>query len=101
MVTVQQVKDYLRIPFNDDDTAIQAMLDAGNAYLVNAIDDCLIKYTQNEGFRKQADDWILRYWMPVAYNDREGQGAEGLGYVARSVLTQLQMYEVEVPNDSN
>lgn len=98
MVTVQNVKDYLRIPYNDDDAQIQAMIDAGNAYLVNAIDDYLTLYVQNQTFRQQADDWILRYWMPEAYNDREGRGVEGLGYVARSVLTQLQLYGEENRN---
>lgn len=92
MITVAQVKSYLRIPYNDDDTQIQGMIDAGNAYLVNAIDDCLALYVSNQQFQQQVDDWILRFWMPVAYNEREGKGDGELGYVARAALTQLQQY---------
>ena len=38
MVELAEVKEYLRIPYDDEDTFIQTMIDAGYIYLENAVD---------------------------------------------------------------
>lgn len=93
MLTTDMVKEYLRIVGNEDDSFIEGIIYAGRTYLENAVDDFGTKYACDESFAKLADTWLLTQWAPTMYDQREGMtaGGEGLGYVARSMITQLQL----------
>lgn len=96
MVTVQEVKDYLQIPYCKDDKLIQDILDTGYGYLEDAVDNFKDFYATREKFAKKADAWVLTQWVPTFYDQREGMLANSgteLNYGARSMLMQLQ-YEV-------
>ena len=94
MVELAEVKEYLRIPYDDEDTFIQAMIDAGYIYLENAVDYYHEKYAKYESFAKLADYFVKTQWCPTAYDNREGMlaGNVQLSYTARSIITQLQLY---------
>ena len=38
MVTVAEVKEYLRIPYDDEDVFVQSIIEAGYDYLQDAVD---------------------------------------------------------------
>lgn len=97
MLTADMVKDYLRIVGNEDDSFIEGIIYAGMTYLENAVDDFGKKYEKDSSFAKLADTWLLTQWSPTMYDQREGMtaGGEGLGFVARSMITQLQLMTVE------
>ena len=94
MVELAEVKEYLRIPYDDEDTFIQAMVDAGYIYLENAVEYYHELYESNESFSKLADYFVKTQWCPTAYDNREGMlaGNVQLSYTARSIITQLQLY---------
>ena len=94
MVELAEVKEYLRIPYDDEDTFIQAMIDAGYIYLENAVEYYHELYESNESFSKLADYFVKTQWCPTAYDNREGMlaGNVQLSYTARSIITQMQLY---------
>lgn len=96
MISTADVKDFLKIPYDDEDILISNILQAGYDYLDGAIDDFDEIYTENEAFQRKADMFILHFWCPDAYDQREG-GYDGnrmtMNYPARAMLTQLQLYK--------
>ena len=94
MVELAEIKEYLRIPYDDEDTFIQAVIDAGYIYLENAVEYYHELYESNESFSKLADYFVKTQWCPTAYDNREGMlaGNVQLSYTARSIITQLQLY---------
>lgn len=98
MLTTDKVKEYLRIVGNEDDSFIEGIIYAGVNYLENAVDNFGEKYEENDSFARLADTWLLTQWAPTMYDQREGMtaGGESLGFVARSMITQLQLMDVEV-----
>ena len=94
MVALTEIKEYLRIPYDDEDTFIQAMIDAGYIYLENAVEYYHELYESNESFSKLADYFVKTQWCPTAFDNREGMlaGNVQLSYTARSIITQLQLY---------
>ena len=94
MVELAEVKEYLRIPYDDEDTFIQATIDAGYIYLENAVEYYHELYESNNSFSNLADFWVKTQWCPTAFDNREGMlaGNVQLSYTARSIITQLQLY---------
>lgn len=95
MLTCEEVKHYLRIPFDDDNEEIDQIIDAGYTYLKTAVDDFDEIYSTNQDFMKTADIWVKTQWAPTMYDQREGATANAgdLNFVARSMITQLQTYK--------
>ena len=94
MVSLTEVKELLRILYDDEDSFIQAIIDAGYIYLENAVEDYHELYESNESFSRLADYFVKTQWCPTAFDDREGMlaGSVQLSYTARSIITQLQLY---------
>lgn len=99
MITIDEVKHYLNIIGNDDDSMINREINAAYGYLADAIDDFQEIYDSNERFKTKADAWVLDFWMPDAYDNREGgwtdSGSRQMDPRARSMISQLQMYRKE------
>lgn len=97
MISVDQVKDYLRIPYEEDDAYIESVIGQGYSYIRDAVDDFDVIYAEDAAFSDKCDMWVLTQWMPSAYDRREGMftGAVTMDYTARAMLTQLQMYRKE------
>ena len=94
MITVEHVREYLRIPYTDDDVFIERTIRQGYDYLKDAIDDYELLYAGNPTFSAKCDMWVLTHWAPGAYDQREGMftGNSEMDYAARAMLTQLQLY---------
>lgn len=97
MISVDQVKDYLRIPYEEDDGYIENVISQGYSYIRDAVDDFDEIYAKDAAFSDKCDMWVLTQWMPSAYDRREGMftGAATMDYTARAMLTQIQMYRKE------
>lgn len=98
MVTVDEVKEYLNIFDDSNDKMLESMIQGGYDYLVDAIDDFDYIYAENEVFARKADSFVKHYFVPDAYDQREGMydGARiDMNRPARAVLTQLQLYRKE------
>ena len=98
MIQTSDVKEYLRIDYNDDDNFIADVIQTGYDYLADAIDDFSELYSGDEVFSRKADLWVKTQWCPPMYDQREGMLTDKdikLNYAARAMLTQLQMYRVE------
>lgn len=97
MISINQTKDYLRIPYKEDDGYIYSAISQGYSYLRDAVDDFDEIYTKDSVFSDKCDMWVLTQWMPNAYDRREGMltGVVTMDYMARAMLTQLQMYRKE------
>lgn len=97
MISVDQVKDYLRIPYEEDDGYIESTISHGYSYIRDAVDDFDEIYAKDSVFSDKCDMWVLTQWMPSAYDRREGMftGVVTMDYTARAILTQLQMYRKE------
>ena len=98
MIQASDVKAYLRIDYSDDDNFIADIIQSGYDYLADAIDDFSDLYSGDEVFSRKADMWVMTQWCPPMYDQREGMLTDKdikLNYVARAMLTQLQMYRVE------
>lgn len=54
MITPEELKEYLRIPYDDDDAFIRRIIDTGYGYLEDAIDNYRALYKANERFRNKA-----------------------------------------------
>lgn len=97
MITVNDVKQYLRIPYTEDDDYIQKAIDQGYGYLQDAVDQYTELYDGNQTFADKCDMWVLTQWIPSSYDRREGMftGVTEMDYAARAMLTQIQMYRKE------
>lgn len=97
MISADQVKDYLRIPYEEDDGYIESAISHGYSYIRDAVDDFDEIYAKDSVFSDKCDMWVLTQWMPSAYDRREGMftGVVTMDYTARAILTQLQMYRKE------
>ena len=97
MIQTYEVKEYLRIPYADDDAYITRIINAGYDYLANAVENYAALYSGNTTFANMADLWVLTQWCPPMYDQREGMFNQdtALGYGARAMLTQLQMCTIE------
>lgn len=89
ILTLKEVKDYLRIDYDDDDLLLQSLLVATMDYLRDAINGFDKKSTK-EKFIKRAKILacvLVQDW----YDNREQKESKDLSYTARSLLTQLQV----------
>lgn len=103
MITINQAKDYLRIPFEhtDEDMFIESIINDGYDYLRDAVDNFDAIYAENEVFQRKADRYVLHFHVPTAYDQREGleSGPMQIGYAARSLLLQLSLYKKAGENE--
>lgn len=98
MIQASDVKAYLRIDYADDDNFIADVIQTGYDYLADAIESFSELYEADTVFSRKADMWVLTQWCPPMYDQREGMLEDkdtGLNYMARAMLTQLQMYKYE------
>lgn len=95
MISVLDVKSYLRIPHDEDDEFLETLILIGYGYLADAIDDYDTLYTLDANFAQKADLWVMTQWCPELYDNREGMTSArpSLSFLAIAMLTQLQLYK--------
>jgi uncharacterized phage protein (predicted DNA packaging) len=84
-----EVKHFLRVDFDEDDTVIDTLIIAAESYLKNA--GCLVDYTNNLFFL--AMKMLVGHW----YENREVVGTdEKMAYSLNAIIVQLQYCYEEV-----
>lgn len=92
---LEQVKQYLRVTFNDEDSTLEQLIAVSGAYLAGAVDDYDKKYKASEHFAAAADMTQLAIIADLYENRNQAEkGATDYGFVVRSLITQLQYTEV-------
>ena len=104
MIQTSDVKAYLRIDYADDDNFIADIIQTGYDYLADAVDNFSELYSRDTGFSRKADMWVKTQWCPPMYDQREGMLSDKdtkLNYMARAMLTQLQVFKHETEENDN
>jgi DNA packaging protein, QLRG family len=87
-MTIEQVKDYLRVDGDDDDNIIQTMMEASKEYIVSAVGE----YDEND----KTASLLFCAIVQNMYDNRELmqsdiQQKKGIEYTFKSIILQLQM----------
>lgn len=95
MLTLSEVKEYLRIDINDDDQLLQSLITVAIEYLKNATGKEYPKTDQdNYELEKIYLKLLISYWYeqrtPVLMRASKFEVGEEFGYMTRSLLLQLQ-----------
>lgn len=93
ILSLKEVKNYLRIDYNEDNELLQSLMVAANTYLKSAIDK-YDKKKESEYYKdriKILNCSLIQEW----YDNRESYETKSLSYTIRSLITQIQMGDVE------
>lgn len=88
ILTLEEIKNYLRIDYDEDDKLLQSLQVAATAYLQDAVCD-LEQRMEKKEFKERAKvlcSVIIQDW----YDNREHGESKDFNYTIRSMLTQLQ-----------
>lgn len=94
-MTLEQVKNYLRISFNDDDSYLENLIKVADGYLEDGITNYKDKL-KNERFKTKAE--MVQYTIiQNLYDERYmmGQALE-MNYIIRSMIHQLEYGDYNV-----
>lgn len=87
IVTIKEMKEYLRVDGNDEDNSIEGLIEAAEMYLVNA--GCVLKDVNGIeiNLAKLAVKQLVVHW----YENREPTGkADRLTFSLDNIITQLK-----------
>lgn len=86
---LEEVKQYIKAEDTDEDTLIQGLIDAAEAYLLNAG----ISVNESNPLYKLAVEMLVSHW----YENRQLIGQSGeIPFGLRGLITQLQCSALEV-----
>lgn len=94
-MTLEDVKNYLRVTYDDDDGYLTNLMQVAEDYLVAGVTDYLVK-KEKEHFRARAEI-VKLVIIQNLYDERYmmGQPLE-MNYIVRSMITQLEYGDVNV-----
>ena len=94
-MTLEYVKNYLRVTYDDDDGYLTNLMQVAEDYLVAGVTDYLVK-KEKEHFRARAEI-VKLVIIQNLYDERYmmGQPLE-MNYIVRSMITQLEYGDVNV-----
>lgn len=90
-MTLSDVKLYLRIDSDAEDTILGTMVQAAENYMVGAVTDYEINYAENEKYAAAADVCKMAI-IAQMYEDRNSQLKGDFGFVIRSMINQLEYW---------
>lgn len=89
IINLDELKNYLRIDYTEDDKMLQSLMAVANDYLKNAIND-YEKKKEKESYQPRLK-LLICILVQDWYDNREQVENKTLSYSARSLLTQLQV----------
>lgn len=94
-MTLEEVKNYLRVTYDDDDGYLTNLMQVAEDYLVAGVTDYLVK-KEKEHFRARAEI-VKLVIIQNLYDERYmmGQPLE-MNYIVRSMITQLEYGDANV-----
>ncbi len=90
-MTLEEVKQYLRVEGNEDDALITHEMAAAESYMKDAVSGYAAFYAGDTAFKAKADMVMLAIITDL-YQDRVGEKKD-LGYIIRSMINQLSLWE--------
>ena len=102
MVTLEEVKLYLRIDTDFEDNLIEGLLEVAEGYLRDGVTDFDINYARDEKYAKKAD-LLTKVLVAELYNNRDSRNDSrtNFSYTVQSMMNQLKYYAVEVSGDED
>ena len=91
MITLEQVKLYLRIDSSDEDALLEHLMKVAEKYLRDAVGGYETLYKLDEGFAATAD-FLMLVLTAEYYQNRSNEARGDFGYAVRALMTQLQMW---------
>ena len=93
MVTPEDVKLYLRIDGDYEDSLIESLIEAAESYLIDGVTDYQRNYALDEKYRKKAD-LLKKIIVGEFYNNRDSRNdnRSNLSYTVQSMINQLQYW---------
>lgn len=103
MVDLDAAKSYMRVDYDEDDEFIQLLANNAETYLINAVTNHEAKYNGDERYHKLADTFMLML-ITEWYNNRDQMkgdvaGRWGMNYLARSLITQMELMDTPASSD--
>ena len=97
MITLAEMKSYLKVDYNDDDNDITLMMDVAREYIVDAIGECNEEIARVKLF--------MRVIVAELYEKRSmtfdmNSTNEKVQYVIRSIINQLSFGDDDSEDDS-
>ena len=97
MMTLDEMKSYLKVDYNDDDNDITLMMDVAREYIVDAIGECNEEIARVKLF--------MRVIVAELYEKRSmtfdmNSTNEKVQYVIRSIINQLSFGDDDSEDDS-
>lgn len=94
-MTLEEVKNYLRVTYDDDDGYLTNLMQVAEDYLVAGVTDYL-KKKENDHFKARAEI-VKLVIIQNLYDERYmmGQALE-MNYIVRSMIVQLEYGDVNV-----
>lgn len=95
-ITLESVKNYLRIDADYDDSLITQCIAAARGHMDGAVDSFETRYSNDNKFAALADQ-IMCTLITEMYTNRDARNdsRQSLPYIVRSMITQLQNYPEE------
>ena len=90
-MTLSDVKLYLRIDTDADDTLLKTMMQAADNYMIGAVTDYKRNYSESEKYAAAADICKMAI-IAQMYEDRNSQQEGDFGFVIRSMINQLEYW---------
>lgn len=90
-MTLSDVKLYLRIDTDADDTLLETMMQAADNYMIGAVTGYEKNYAKNEKYTEAADICKMAI-IAQMYEDRNSQLKGDFGFVIRSMINQLEYW---------
>ena len=90
MVTLDKLKNYLRIDISDEDNLLADFLITARGYLTGAVSNFEENYLSSEEFATKAD--FLQMVIAAEYYQNRSNDDHNLSYTIRTLLAQLQYF---------
>ena len=92
-VTLDQLKNYLRVDIDDDDELLTKQLEVATDYLKGAVSNFDANYAAYEEFANKADQ-LKMVLVAEFYQNRDNENS-GFGYAVKSLIAQLQYFTAD------
>ena len=96
MVTVDELKAYLRIDTDEEDTLLEHCLKAAWSYLQDAVTDFEILYSVDTDYTAKAD-MLIKVLAGEMWQNRDSRNdsRDDYSFIVRSMINQLQYRTVD------
>lgn len=93
MITVDDLKKYLRIDGDEEDELLEAFIGTAITYLSGAVDDYYTLYAYYPEFAAKAD-LLTAIWAAEYYQNRNNE-EHNMSFAAKALMTQLQNFPID------